>query len=91
MKVLEQNITVTNRRGVHSRVATGLAMIAREHAVGLQIIHGPHLIDCTSILDVLSMALVCGTRLTVRVQGDGAETEQALAAVQRILTAQDEQ
>jgi phosphocarrier protein HPr len=91
MKVLEQDITVTNSRGVHSRVATGLAMIAREHGVLLQIIHGPSRIDCTSILDVLSMALVCGTRLTVRVQGSGIETEQALAAVERILTAQDEQ
>jgi phosphotransferase system HPr (HPr) family protein len=90
MKVLEQDVTVTNQRGVHSRVATGLAMIAREHGVELQIIHGAQRIDSTSILDVLSMALVCGSRLKLRVQGVAAAAELALAAAQRILTDQDE-
>lgn len=84
-KVLERDITVANQRGVHSRVATGLAMIASEHGVLLRIIHGPLHVDCSSILDVLAMALVCGTRLTVRVEG-GEETEQALAAVERLLS-----
>jgi phosphotransferase system HPr (HPr) family protein len=87
---MEQNITVTNRRGVHSRVATALAMIARAHGVTLQIGHPPQLIDCGSILDVLSLALVCGATITVRVQGGAAATKQALAAVERILTTQDE-
>lgn len=90
MKVLEQEVTVTNQRGVHSRVATGLAIIAREHGVELQIINGAHRIDCTSILDVLGMALVCGSRIRLRVKGVAAEAESALAAAQRILTDQDE-
>ena len=90
MMVFERDITVANRRGVHSRVATGLALIAREHGVLLQIIHDSQLIDCSSILDVLSLAMVCGTRLTVRVQGGGAEAELALAAAERLLTAPDE-
>ena len=90
MRVLERVITVANHRGVHSRVATGLAMIARERGVLLQIIHGPHRIDCSSILDVLSMALVRGTRLSVRVEGGGEETEQALAEVERLFSTPDE-
>lgn len=90
MRILEKDITVANRRGVHSRVATALAMIAREQDIVLRIVHGPRWIDGTSILDVLSLALVCGSTITVRVQGGDAATEQALAAVEQILTAQDE-
>lgn len=88
--VLEREIIVANARGVHSRVATGLALIAREHGVLLQIVLGPERVDCASILDVLSMALVCGTKLTVRVEGCEAAAQLALAAAQRILTVQDE-
>ena len=90
MKVLEREIIVANARGVHSRVATGLALIAREHGVLLQIVLGAERVDCSSILDVLSMALVRGTKLTVRAEGGGAAAQRALTAAQRILTAQDE-
>lgn len=90
MTVLEQDITVGNQRGVHSRVATGLALIAREHRVSLKIIRGTEEIDGTSILDVLGLALVCGSRLTVRIAGEGTRPAAALTAVARILTQQDE-
>ncbi|MFZ5798737.1 MAG: HPr family phosphocarrier protein [Desulfobulbus sp.] len=90
MKVLEKKITVTNARGVHSRVATRLAMIAREHHVGLRIIHGPDCIDAASILDVLGLALVCGSKVTVRIEGERGAVEPAMAAVRLVLTAQDE-
>lgn len=91
MTVLERMITVANTRGVHSRVATGLAIVAREHGVQLEIINGDDQIDGSSILDTLSMALVNGTRITVRVGGEMSQAELAMRAVERILTAEDEE
>lgn len=90
MTVLEREIVVCNACGVHSRIATGLALIAREHGVSLRLVSGTEEIDGASILDVLGLALVRGTLLTVRVAGEAPRAEAALAAVELLLAAQDE-
>ena len=72
MKSLEKKITVNIHRGVHGRVATKLAQIAQLHDVDLYILCDGKEIDCSSILDVLSMAFVHGTMVKFRVCGKGA-------------------
>lgn len=90
MTVVQRDIIVCNACGVHGRIATGLALIAREHGVTLRLVAGTEEIDGASILDVLGLALVRGTLLTVRVAGEGGRAEAALAAVELLLAAQDE-
>lgn len=87
MTALEKEIVVLNRHGVHGRVAARLAKIAARHEVILQIIHGRERIDCSSILDVLSMAFVYGTRFTVRAEGEKRKAAKALAAVEKLFAA----
>lgn len=70
---LERDIRVNIRRGVHGRVATRLARIVSENNVKLTITHQEREVDCSSVLDVLSMAFVFGTVLRFRVQGENAE------------------
>jgi len=91
MTALEKSIVVQHLHGVHGRVAARLAHIAARHKVILQIIYGTDRIDCSSILDVLSMAFVCGTRFTIRVEGEKKKAEKALAAVERLFAAQGEE
>lgn len=90
MTALEKSIVVQHPHGVHGRVASGLAHVAARYKVILRIIHGTDEIDCSSILDVLSMAFVCGTRFTIRVEGEKKMAEKALAAVEKLFAAQSE-
>ncbi len=84
----ERKITVRNRCGVHGRVAARLAEMARQRGIALQIEGASGPVDCASILEVLSMALVCGSEVTVRARGRGADT--VLNAVQDLLSRQDD-
>lgn len=83
-----RTLIVGNERGVHGRVATALAEIAVRHQVQLFIDKGTECADCSSILDVLALALVQGTQL--RVEAEGIRAEEALQAVERLLTAKDD-
>lgn len=87
MIVREKDITVGNPLGVHGRVATQLALLARRHGVLLHLLHADEEIDCSSVLDVLSMALTCGSVFRVRVAGEEDSVVKTLAAVEQIFGA----
>ncbi len=72
MKCLDRIIKVNIHRGVHGRVATKLAQITQLHDVDLYILNESEKIDCSSVLDVLSMAFVFGTLVKFRVCGKNA-------------------
>lgn len=89
MKIIKGYITIGNRKGVHGRVATGLAEIASTYDVELLLTHKKETADCSSILDVLSMALVYGSFVRVTVRGDRAV--EAMTAVYPTLIFDDNQ
>ena len=60
MTLLEKNITVQVHLGVHGRVATKLAQIAGHYNVLMHILRNDEILDCSSVLDVLSMGLLLG-------------------------------
>lgn len=78
-------LQVGNERGIHSRVATRLAEIARKYDVVLSIHREEESVDCSSILDVLAMGLSHQTEILVTAQGQRSTT--ALEAAVRVLTA----
>jgi phosphotransferase system HPr (HPr) family protein len=82
MKPLERKIKVNVRRGVHGRVATKLAQITQFHDVDLYILNDGKEIDCSSILDVLSMAFVFGTM--VKFKACGKKAPLAIADVEKL-------
>ena len=84
---LEKTIIVHNPNGVHSRVATKLAKIASDYDVRLNIVYCDQEIDCSSVLDVLSMAFVQGSSFIVR--ADGKRSGKALGAVEELLNRAD--
>ena len=84
MIALQKDITVNVHHGVHGRVATKLAQIAQEHEVSLYILRDDEELDCTSVLDILSMGFACGTCVRFRVQGDNAG--QAIADIENLLS-----
>jgi phosphotransferase system HPr (HPr) family protein len=83
MSVIEEHMEILVHCGVHGRVAVTLAEVARDNNVDLQIESGDRQVNCSSILELLSLALVQGSRITVRVEGEQAE--RALRAVKILL------
>ncbi len=78
-----EKIVVRNHCGVHARVATGLAAIAKADNVEIELISSGRSADCRSILEVLSLALTRGSQVEVLVRG--ADAAQALRAVRQLL------
>lgn len=83
MKVCEKVLTVSNPKGVHSRVATKLINLTTEYNVRLSVKHQGHAYDCISVLDVLSLALVNGADFTVKVKGNRAA--EAIVAMESLM------
>lgn len=84
----QADLIVGNVRGVHGRVATRLAEIATAHGVKLVICRGEENACCSSILDILALALLQGT--PVRVVVEGVAADAALQAAVELLTAQED-
>ncbi|HEY6122301.1 MAG TPA: phosphoenolpyruvate--protein phosphotransferase [Pyrinomonadaceae bacterium] len=79
--MIEQQLTVTGRLGLHARAAAKLVRVAGEFksAVRLQRHDGSITADAKSILSVLTLAATRGTELIVKT--DGIDERQALDAV----------
>jgi len=86
--LLEKEIPVLVPRGVHGRVAARLAQIAQDNDVRVYILKEGQNIDCSSVLDVLSMAFLCGTLVRFRVCG--AEAHQALLEIESLFAERGE-
>ena len=68
-------------------MAVQLAEIAETHRVDLHIVSGGEQVSCNSILELLGLALVEGTRITVLAEGEKAEA--ALSAVRNLLKGEE--
>lgn len=83
MSIVEESMEILVHCGVHGRVAVNLAEVAKESNVDLHIISGNKEVNCNSILELLSLALVQGSRISVRAEGEQAE--KALQIVRILL------
>lgn len=84
MTVVTRQYRVQNPKGIHCRVATRLAEIVADHEATVKITGSDGSIDCASILDVLSLALVHGSLVSFTAHGPDAH--KVLAAVETLLS-----
>ncbi|HHB75349.1 MAG TPA: HPr family phosphocarrier protein [Desulfobulbus sp.] len=82
--IVREDMVVRNHCGIHARVATGLAAIAKSNNVEIELVSGGRSADCCSILEVLSLALTRGSHVEVLIRGDNAD--KSLEAVRELLT-----
>lgn len=69
----QTTVVVTNDLGLHARPAALVAKTAQQFTAQVTISVEDRLVDAKSILDILSLAAVKGTTLTVRGKGHDAE------------------
>ncbi len=88
MTVVIRQCRVCNPNGIHCRVATRLAEIISGYEATVRITGSEGMVDCTSILDILSLALVQGA--LVRFTAQGPDADKVLTAVEALLSCTDD-
>ncbi|MDF3982402.1 HPr family phosphocarrier protein [Luteibacter sp. PPL201] len=77
--MLEQDITVSNRLGLHARASAKLVQLVASFKSTVYLISKGREVNAQSIMGVMMLAAGLGTPLTVRAEGD--DEAAALAAV----------
>jgi phosphotransferase system HPr (HPr) family protein len=82
--MVEQQVLVTNRLGLHARAAAQVVRTANcfKSVLRLERIDGSAVADAKSILSVLMLAAARGTQL--RATAEGADEQEAMAAVRKL-------
>lgn len=77
--MLQRELTLTNRRGLHARAATRLVQCCQPFASSVTIYHGDRSADAANIMSLLMLAAPCTSVVQVHVEGEDAE--EALNAI----------
>ena len=89
LPVVEATVTVLGELGLHARPAAKIARSAQQFSAEVLLFHGEYEADATSILDILSLSAVKGSRIVVRCKGPDAEA--ALFAISRLVSGGQEE
>jgi phosphocarrier protein len=80
--MVEREVIVNSDAGVHARPAMMMVREAMKYPCAVSLIKGDIEADCKSIMSVLGLAIVSGTRLIIRASGEGEdEIVDTLAAM----------
>ncbi|HLF92803.1 MAG TPA: HPr family phosphocarrier protein [Planctomycetota bacterium] len=80
--ITERNVTILNTLGLHVRPSAAFAGAASKFRCAVSVIKDGQAVNAKSSIDLLTLAAVAGTELTLRAEGDDArEAIDALAAL----------
>jgi len=78
-EIVEKTLTVSNRLGLHARVATMMVQTMRNYSCQVTLIKDGVEVDARSVLGLLLLAASPGSEIVVRAQGP-----DSMAAIQEI-------
>lgn len=73
MSIVETNVIITNRVGLHARPARLLVQTAAQFQSQIQLRHGDKTANAKSIVGVLKLGAVMGDTLLLHAEGEDAE------------------
>ena len=79
MPILEREVEIVNRYGLHARPAMQLVELANAFSSKIEITNTALTVDAKSIMSVMRLGAAKGTVL--RIVADGADAEEALEAI----------
>lgn len=89
--MFEETLTLQNKLGLHARPSARLAKTASLFRSAITITHEKHTIDAKSILGLMTMALPCGSVVTIAADGpDEKDAVQTIAELFRDRFGEDE-
>lgn len=81
--MIQREITIINKLGLHARAATKLAKTAGQFNADIQVSNGTSTVDGKSVMSLMLLAAAKGTVLTVSAAGDDAHA--AVEAVETLI------
>jgi phosphocarrier protein HPr len=69
--MIEREAIITSDKGVHARPAGLLVAEAKKHSCHILLVSEETEADCYSIMSILGLGLLPGTKLTIRAEGEG--------------------
>ncbi len=83
--MIERDLEIKNKLGLHARAAAKLVHVAARFASDIKIRKGDEEVDGKSILGILLLAAGRGSVITVK--ANGPDEEEAVAALQQLIDA----
>ena len=77
--MLEKDITITNRLGLHARASAKLTQLAAKYQSDVHMARNGRKINAKSIMGVMMLAAGKGSKVTIEV--DGPDEDAAMAAL----------
>lgn len=74
--MIEQEIKIINKLGLHVRAATKLVQLASEYDADISIVYQDQIADAKSIMDVLMLAAIYDTVIVLKVSSDSDDDEE---------------
>ena len=72
--VVTKELSIVNRLGLHARAAAQFVKTANQYSSEITIEKEGEQVNAKSIMGILMLAAACGSRITVTIDGDDAET-----------------
>ena len=83
MAIVEQEITIVNKYGLHARPAMQLVELANRFGSKIEVSNGVLTVDAKSIMSVMRLAATQGTVLKIVI--DGHDAEKAAVALKKLI------
>ena len=80
--MIQQDLKIINRLGIHARPAAKIAQTAAQFACNIQLQKDGVTVDAKSIMGVMMLAAEFGSNLCVMADGD--DEQQAMSALQKL-------
>nr|KXH70642.1 MAG: hypothetical protein AM324_00925 [Candidatus Thorarchaeota archaeon SMTZ1-83] len=81
--MVEADVKITNRLGIHARPATLLVKAAQKFKSRITLLKDDMEVDGKSIMDIMILAAEPDTTITIR--ADGEDEDEALGALKKIV------
>lgn len=81
--MVKEDVVITNRKGIHARPASLLARTCLQFESEVSIVCRDMTVSAKDVLGILSLQAVCGTSITVIVEGP--DEKEALAEVVELI------
>ena len=87
--MLQQEVEITNRLGLHARASAKLTEVAGRFKSSVWVSRNGRRVNAKSIMGVMMLAAAKGS--TLLVETEGPDEQEALAAVTRLITSRFEE
>lgn len=82
--MIEREVSIVNPLGMHARPAAQLVRLASTFTSEIEVAKDGMAVNAKSIMGVMMLAAECGS--TVMVRATGADEEQAVAAIAKLIS-----